>query len=342
MRQSGWITGLGCVLALTSIGIASDANATKYAGEFLAVGVSARAMGMGGAFVAVADDASAAYWNPAGLAFIETRGLLPEHSENFGGVVSYDDIAYVHPQTGGEHPSAFAILGVRLAVQDIPDTRNLAYCDSAWCGGNENGQYDPGERVWFDPSRIHWRTDSEMALFLSYGRQLRPGLAVGGSLKPIRKSFAEYSCFGFGADVALLMHSEKGVSVGLSLQDFFGTILSWDTGTRETITPNAHLGLAYRRYFDSVETHLLLAGQADIRFEGREFATQFNAGAASADFRAGLECTWRSLLALRLGTAEGNFTAGAGMGIHGYWIDYAFLGHEYLDNSHRVSVRAHF
>jgi hypothetical protein len=40
----------------------------KFAAEFLKVGVGARAMGMGGAFVALANDATASYWNPAGLA----------------------------------------------------------------------------------------------------------------------------------------------------------------------------------------------------------------------------------------------------------------------------------
>ena len=37
------------------------------AGAFLRYGIGARAMGMGGAFVAVSDDASGLYWNPAGL-----------------------------------------------------------------------------------------------------------------------------------------------------------------------------------------------------------------------------------------------------------------------------------
>jgi len=39
-----------------------------------------RAMGMGGAFVAVADDATAAYWNPAGLATGAFFSLLVDHT----------------------------------------------------------------------------------------------------------------------------------------------------------------------------------------------------------------------------------------------------------------------
>jgi len=45
-------------------------QATGAAGLFLRMGVGARALGMGGAFTAIADDPSAAYWNPSGLAQI--------------------------------------------------------------------------------------------------------------------------------------------------------------------------------------------------------------------------------------------------------------------------------
>ena len=41
--------------------------AEKYAGDFLTLGVGARPLGMGGSFAAIADDSTAAYWNPAGL-----------------------------------------------------------------------------------------------------------------------------------------------------------------------------------------------------------------------------------------------------------------------------------
>ncbi len=48
--------------------------------EFLNIPVGTRASGMGGAFIAVADDASAAYWNPAGLTRVEPQVLFSHNS----------------------------------------------------------------------------------------------------------------------------------------------------------------------------------------------------------------------------------------------------------------------
>ena len=44
------------------------------------IGMGARALGMGGAFVAVADDANAIYYNPAGLAYMEGRNITSLYS----------------------------------------------------------------------------------------------------------------------------------------------------------------------------------------------------------------------------------------------------------------------
>ena len=59
-------------LLTTLIFLSSSLNAqtviAKYAGEFMALGVGGRALGMGGAFVAVANDVTSGYYNPAGLA----------------------------------------------------------------------------------------------------------------------------------------------------------------------------------------------------------------------------------------------------------------------------------
>ena len=77
--------GLAMLLCASSV-----ARADKYTGEFLKLGVGARALGMGGAFAGLADDASAAYWNPAGLAYLKTNQFMPTHSEEFGGILGYD------------------------------------------------------------------------------------------------------------------------------------------------------------------------------------------------------------------------------------------------------------
>ena len=45
--------------------------ASGYAGEFLSLGAGARSLALGSAYVAIADDAPAGYWNPAGLAYLK-------------------------------------------------------------------------------------------------------------------------------------------------------------------------------------------------------------------------------------------------------------------------------
>ena len=67
------------------------AQVAKYSNEFLAIGVGARALGMGNAYVAVTDDVTSGYWNPAGLTAMSSPyqvGLM--HSEYFAGVAKYD------------------------------------------------------------------------------------------------------------------------------------------------------------------------------------------------------------------------------------------------------------
>ena len=76
------ITIASCLLFVLTISVLQAqeqnyvANVSKTgtsAANFLRIGIGARALAMGGAFVAVADDPTAAYWNVAGLA-AEVRG----------------------------------------------------------------------------------------------------------------------------------------------------------------------------------------------------------------------------------------------------------------------------
>jgi len=63
-----------CAVVLFSQAIAEDYDG-GYTGEFLEVGLSARAVGMGQAQYAVSDDATGMFYNPAGTAYIKERGV---------------------------------------------------------------------------------------------------------------------------------------------------------------------------------------------------------------------------------------------------------------------------
>ena len=61
------IVALVAVVPVQSLATEPFAKVGTYSLQFLKIGVSARGIGMGGAFTAIADDASATYWNPAGM-----------------------------------------------------------------------------------------------------------------------------------------------------------------------------------------------------------------------------------------------------------------------------------
>ena len=108
---------------LGSLLLTAPAGATKYAGEFLKIQVGARALGMGGAFAAVADDATAPYWNPAGMVYLPYREVIPQHQEKFGNLANHDYLGGVWPLGGPKGRNAALGVGVvRFAVDDIPIT----------------------------------------------------------------------------------------------------------------------------------------------------------------------------------------------------------------------------
>src|SRR4029453_7116453 len=63
-----------------------DQRVGTSSGGFLKIGVGARATGLGESFVAVANDPSAIYWNPAGLASMQRSEVLLSHVDWPAGV----------------------------------------------------------------------------------------------------------------------------------------------------------------------------------------------------------------------------------------------------------------
>jgi hypothetical protein len=72
------------VFLLFSIGITFSQTVTKTgttAGQFLKIGVGARALAMGSAFSSVSGDAASLYWNPAGLSRLKKNEIILDHQD---------------------------------------------------------------------------------------------------------------------------------------------------------------------------------------------------------------------------------------------------------------------
>ncbi len=362
--------------ALTSAAVAllviaalpSVAGGAKYAGEFLSIGAGARGLAMGSAFCAVADDATAGYWNPAGLHLLQGQEAQLMHSERFGGLVTYDYLGYGRSNgSTGLGASLF-----RTDAGDIADTRDLEWYDTGSDGvfgedgtgepgdsGNDdydpesnpygtegNGQWDPGEEIIYDESRISWGSGVDYALYLSWSRSFTSTLSLGASAKLVHRSLVGYRAFGMGLDVGVRWQPSEAFSAGLNLQDVTGTHMFWDTGSNESVLPTAKLGFAFRWPLRKFATVATFAADGDFRFEGREYAAQYHFGGVSLDTHLGAEFTVKELVSLRIGAAEGDMTAGLGLSLDLFRrpvsLDYAYLAHQDLDSTHRISLGVGF
>lgn len=337
-----------CVIIL--LALAGPVSAQKYAGEFMALGGGARAMGMGGAFIAVANDATTTYWNPAGVADLGAFGSSPGawemslmHSERFGELIDYNYAAAAFPLRPGHSG-----WGISLIHMGIDDVRIVPYEQGMIGGSDGDDRFEPwnGESLNFDYRDYPLESVNDYALLLTYGQVMRIGHA-GATLKLIRNDqVTDVSSFGIGIDLGYLRRGLwRDLAVGVKLQDATGTFISWSTGEREFIYPALKIGMALPLRFDSMNSVLTVAVDGDFRFENRQRAAQLWAGRASADIHAGAELMIRDIVALRGGLDMGRPTAGAGFMLDrfGPWditlgIDYALLVHDVLETTHRVSL----
>ena len=221
---------LSLFIILTFVLSISSSEAGKYTADFLTTGVGARALAMGGAFTALADDATASYWNPAGLTQLERREISLMHSSMFDDIVRTDFINFVYPMT--YRNSALAIGILRLGVDDIPITTRL----------------DNNQRPIIDK----YVNDSEYAIYLSYAHLLNSNVSLGGNIKTIRQSVGDNSSLGYGIDLSLHYQMFSQLSFGITLSDITGTIVTWDTGHRDIRHPSMRSAIAYHRIVPSL------------------------------------------------------------------------------------------
>ena len=353
-----------CLSAFLVLSLVWSSGATKLAGEFLATGFGAKALGMGGAFVSIADDASAVYWNPAGLHQLDRRQALVMHSQRFGGMVDYSTFSFAMPLSREEGAEATGAIGlVWLRVSDIALTSHLNTPGVDFIDerdpetGQPNGKWDPGERRLWDPDRVRWESDHEIAGFLSYSRRVWENTAVGFNAKLIWKELAEISCLGFGLDAALLHRLTPNWNVGINIQDFTTTPLYWDgwyydadspsgkykVSTTETINPSLKLGTSYRLPIAAISGDVVLAADTDFKFEGlEEEEADFSFSEVSGDVRLGAMYEYNRMLRVAVGMDRQKPSAGIGLTVSQFDLDYAFWRDAELDNTHRISVSMDF
>jgi hypothetical protein len=326
------ITLLYFILLFTSFSFAG-----KYAGAFLELGVGAKALGMGNANVALSNDAYGFYWNPSGLAFLNNFQAASMHTDLFGSLQQQNFISAAMPIFGGV---TVALSWVRLSVDDIPRY------ESSGLLLNPSQRYDGNSQLIDDP--IGHFSNSSDAFILSFAKYQRVMVDLGWqyfefpldfgygvNFKMINESLDDSKGTGIGIDLGIVLKLELSnvfndesygdLMFGMNIQDIAETKITWDTASKrkDTIDRNFKYGFAYVQPLGFANSQFTFAFDIDSRYNGAN--------------HLGAEFLYDSLLALRLGSNDSNFTTGAGVYIWKIRLDYAYQGHD-LGNSHRVSV----
>ena len=317
----------------------------KYSNEFLNIGAGARGLGMGSAQVATVNDATAGYWNPAGLVNVKDNPQVDlMHAEYFAGIGKYDYGTLAVPISGGKRTLGISLL--RFAVDNIPNTIFLV---------------QPDGTINFD--NITTFSSADYAFIFSLAQQLKlhnkKNLNFGVNAKIIHRTAGDFATsWGFGFDAGI-QYEHKNWKLGLMARDVTTTFNAWSYSLNENIrevfyltnneipvksteltAPRVIMGGAYTMTINK-SLSLLTEVNMDLTFDGRR-NTVFATKAVSFDPKLGMELSVKNVFFVRGGI--NNFqkaldesdstnkhkvwiyqpSIGAGFRIANVQIDYAF------------------
>lgn len=297
------LLGAGFSLALASAAHAQSTDLTpKYSNDFLNIGVGGRALGMGNVQVSLVGDATAGYWNPAGLLNQKAKyDAVLMHSELFSGIVKNDYAAFSMPL---DDKSAIGASLIRVGVDNIADTRALV---------NEYGQ------ISYD--RINYFSVADYALLLSYARKIGnvEGLKLAGNGKIIYRNVGKFAnAWGFGIDAGL-QYDYKNWRLGLMARDITTTFNAWSINSDEfqgvaaqnDSIPTNSTEITLPRFILGVGRSVKLPGQItalvavdlELTTDGKR-NTLVSSDAVSIDPKAGVEIGYKDLIYLRGGVSN--------------------------------------
>ena len=354
------------LLGLLVLQVHSYAQFRKYSNEFLNIGAGARGLAMGNAQVASVEDATAGYWNPAGLAGVKDNpNATVMHAEYFAGIGKYDYGALAIPVQNNKRTIGFSLL--RFAVDDIPNTLYLVEPDGS-----------------INYNNIQTFSSADYAFLFSYAQNLKETensrLSFGANAKVIYRKVGSFAnAWGFGLDAGIQMQG-KNWRWGITARDVTTTFNAWSfkfterekevlyltnneipVKSTEMTAPRLVLGGAYK--FDINKNLSLLAeANVDLTFDGKR-NTVLSADPVSADPHLGIELGIKDVFFVRGGITnfqqalkDGDTTnqkkvwiyqpsIGAGFKINNVHIDYAFSNLANQNNplfTHIFSIKVDF
>nr|MBN2278705.1 PorV/PorQ family protein [candidate division Zixibacteria bacterium] len=305
------IAFISLLLAVTSV------RSAKYAGETFSLGVSARALAMGGAAVAGPFDASAGYWNPAGLNLVDGRNIIAMHAETFGSLLNHDFIAYTYNNPGA--PGRVRAYGF--------------YFYYLGGGGIKITDFNPATQR---PYVVREESHGDYLLAGSLAGRIIDKFEVGLTARIIYRDLGTVTGYGLTVDIGGLYQIKKYARIGLMVTDLTSGFIRYSGGNTESILPTVKPGLLLTHSYRDFTGRLAFSG--DIKFEGIHEAAQFWMGEISLDTHWGAELSYREMLFGRAGFDIGNFTGGIGIDIRRIKIDLAYLHNSELDETFRISA----
>jgi long-subunit fatty acid transport protein len=295
-------------------------------GAFLKIGVGARAVSMGESFVAVANDPSTIYWNPAGLASLQRQEIQFSHAD-WPADIHYEHAAWVLPSRRFGGSFAFQVGALSTEMDETTELH----------------PYGTGRSFLY----------SDFVAGAAYARRWTDKLLVGFGAKYVREDL--------GSDVGGPVTNAALVDVGSLYYLGYGSVRIAVSLTN--FGPELQPGGEFTspttgevRKYDGFDPPILF--RYGLAFEPIENANQrlttsFEV-AQPADnaqrVKVGAEWTWHRRLALRTGydfnSDEMKYAAGAGLyigvGQKQGTFDYAFTDGGALGAINRLSLAVRF